>query len=104
MDEQPTRFYWDTHSPRSTLCNKWCKIHRYYDFHARWHMWLPHTWNYHSNTHGWRNVEVFVGPPGYYPKKPTPLQWEDIQRVCPHTQTDLTCNTCLRHTFRPREF
>lgn len=60
---------------------------------------------YHfKGTAGWHHVTVFVGPPGYCPKKPTLEQMTNMSMYCPHTQGQLTCNTCLRHTFHPYTF
>lgn len=88
---------------RKECKNNYCRIHRYYAFDAGFHVPLPNTWNYLSSRFGWVRQIVHVGPPGYYPPKPKADEWQSMQRHCPHTQMDLTCNTCLRHTFRPLE-
>jgi hypothetical protein len=87
------RFEWSDH-----LCTKYCKVHYYWDFDTENHRPLPTSYNILMQA-GWMNQMVFCGPPAYYPKKPTPDQWEDMRRECPHIQMDLTCNTCRRHTF-----
>jgi len=83
-------------------CDKYCKVHYYWDFETQRHEPLPTTYNVRSQA-GWRSQVVWVGPPGYYPYRPTPRQLASFTRDCPHAQMDLTCNTCLRHMFRPME-
>jgi hypothetical protein len=88
------------HTEWPYACDRYCKIHYYWDFDAEAHQSLPNTWNMKSES-GWRSQVVWVGPPGYYPKKPNRSEWDQVRMICPHEQMDLTCNTCLRHTFRP---
>jgi len=83
-------------------CDRYCKVHYYWDFETERHESLPNTWNV-KNQSGWRSQVVWVGPPGYHPYKPSSAEWEAMRRMCSHTQMDLTCNTCFRHTFRPME-
>lgn len=79
---------------RTRCRNQFCKVHYYWDFVLRDHYPYPlrlgSTW-------------VYVGPPAYYPRKPLEHEQAAMNRQCPHTQMDLTCNTCLRHMFRPLE-
>jgi hypothetical protein len=97
----------NNHVPHVGGCREWCKIHWYYDFAAQDRLpyptrvyWpLPST----DNKKQWGNTLVHVGPPGYYPKRPTQIQMTNMAAYCPHTQGDLTCGTCLRHTFHPLE-
>jgi hypothetical protein len=93
----------DNHQRGEKPCDRWCKVHNYFDFNVGMHLSLPTTHAFHSNTYGWVRNSVYSGPPGYYPKRPDVRQWDSIRRACPHRQTDLTCNNCLRHMFRPRE-
>lgn len=51
-------------------CWRWCKIHHYWNFEVEDHVPFPARYNYHSNTHGWVNAEVWCGPGGWYPKRP----------------------------------
>jgi 5-methylcytosine-specific restriction endonuclease McrA len=87
------------------VCNRWCRIHWYYDFETGMQESLPREFYFMTgppvNGHNqWGKAWVVVGPPAYYPKKPTAEQWEDIRRVCPHDPPQLTCNYCRRHEFR----
>lgn len=88
------RFNWADHE-----CNRWCKVHYYWDFESDMHMPLPNTYHFKAEN-GWHHATVFVGPPAYYPKKPSDLQWVNIRMICPHNPPQLTCNTCRRHEFR----
>jgi hypothetical protein len=88
------RFEWSDHE-----CSRYCKVHYYWDFETESHRPLPTSYNY-LMTAGWVHQSVFVGPPAWNPKKPTPHQWEDMQVTCPHDPPQLTCNTCRRHEFR----
>jgi len=81
------------------ICDQYCKVHWFWDFDSESHVPYPRLWNIKMQA-GWTKVTVYVGPPAYYPKKPTQEQMTNISAYCPHTQGDLTCNTCLRHTFR----
>lgn len=91
------RFDWTDHE-----CNRYCKVHYYWDFEAEAHTPLPTSYNILTQA-GWINQSVFTGPPGYNPRKPTPEQWDSMRMVCPHNPSQLTCNTCRRHEFRPLE-
>jgi hypothetical protein len=84
------------------ICDRFCKVHYYWNFETERHEPLPTSYNVKSSA-GWRSQVVFCGPPGYLPRKPTKDQWEAMERECVHTQADLTCNTCLRHVFHPLE-
>lgn len=84
------------------VCDKYCKIHYYWDFNTERHEPLPQSWSVKSQA-GWRDQVVWIGPPGYYPKRPVPSEWSQMALACPHEQLDLTCNYCLRHTFHPME-
>lgn len=86
----------------SSSCTRWCKVHYYWDFDLEAHVPLPTTFNYKGET-GWHHVTVYVGPPGYLPKKPNDSQWNSMLMVCPHEQMSSTCNTCFRHIFHPLE-
>lgn len=88
------RFNWADHE-----CNQYCKVHYYWNFEHEQHRPLPTTYNYLTQA-GWVNQTVFVGPPAWFPKRPTPEQWEAMRMVCPHDPPQLTCNTCRRHEFR----
>lgn len=83
-------------------CDRYCKVHWYWNFETRDHEPLPNAWNIKREA-GWVRITVHVGPPGYFPKKPTYDESVNMRMTCPHKQIDLTCNTCLRHTFRPME-
>lgn len=91
------RFNWADHA-----CDRWCKVHFWWDFDNSMHTQYPQPvyWRQHDV---WARCLVFIGPPAYFPKKPTVDQWKAMRMTCPHDQGDLTCNTCQRHTFRPRE-
>jgi len=84
------------------VCDRFCKVHYYWDFETERHEPLPNAWGIKTQA-GWKQQVVWVGPPGYHPYKPDKTQWENMRMDCPHEQADLTCNTCLRHTFRPYE-
>jgi len=84
------------------VCDRWCKVHWYWNFDTERSEPLPTSYNIKSQA-GWRNQVVWVGPPGYKPYKPLPPEWADMRQNCAHGQMDLTCNTCLRHMFRPLE-
>lgn len=90
------QFNWADHE-----CSRWCKVHYYWDFEMEDHFPLPNSYNIMTQA-GWLRSTVFVGPPAWCPKKPTPDQWQQIRMVCLHTQKDLTCQTCHRHDFYPR--
>jgi hypothetical protein len=90
----------DYHEPGT--CRRWCKVHWYYDFYTRSHQPYPVRVRYQTGDQKWVSVWVYCGPPAYYPAKPTPRQWEQMRMNCPHTQLDLLCDMCLRHTFRPK--
>jgi hypothetical protein len=90
----------DIHLPGT--CREWCKVHWWWSFEADDHRPYPQE-RYWKQDNGWAHVKVWVGPPGYNPKKPNDDQWNSMRMVCPHEQMDLTCNTCLRHMFRPLE-
>lgn len=92
----------DFHRPKDCP-NRFCRVHFYYDFDAGMHLPLPNSWRYFTSTLNWVHVTVYCGPGAWLPKKPTYDEWEAMKRECPHPQMDLTCNTCLRHTFRPLE-
>ena len=83
-------------------CNRWCKVHNWYSFDLDMQVPYPETKNIQTSTHGWLRIEVAVGPPAYYPKRPTPGQLAAMQMVCPHDPPQLTCQTCHRHDFYPR--
>src|SRR4051812_9763921 len=89
----------DFHRPKDCP-NRFCRTHFYYDFDAGYHLPFPNEWSYLSSLRGWMNVTVYCGPGAWFPKKPTQEQMTNMVAYCPHTQGDLTCNTCLRHTFR----
>lgn len=85
-------------------CNKYCKVHYYWDFEADMHLPLPTSYNFLTSGFGWVTAPVFTGPPGYNPRKPTYDQSVNMLMHCPaHIQIDLTCDFCMRHTFRPYE-
>lgn len=89
-------------------CRQWCKVHWYYDFETGQHAPYGREFFFQIgppvNGHKqWGRAWVHCGPPGFYPKRPLANEWAQIQMECPHEQADLTCNTCLRHTFRPHE-
>jgi hypothetical protein len=84
------------------VCDEYCKVHWYWDYESKMHIPYPGTWDIKMEA-GWVKATVFVGPPAYNPKKPTQQQMTNMEMYCPHVQGDLTCNTCLRHTFRPLE-
>lgn len=90
----------DMHRPDS--CAQWCKVHWYWDFHTESHQPYPREayWRDVRNDR-WVRMTVFVGPPAYYPKKPSREQMTNMAAHCPHTQGNLTCNHCLRHSFHP---
>jgi len=88
------RFEWSDHE-----CNRFCKVHYYFDFEYDSHMPLPHAWNIKTQA-GWLHQTVFCGPPAWLPRKPQPLELEGMAMVCPHDPPQLTCNTCRRHEFR----
>lgn len=95
----------DDHNDR---CPRFCKTHWYYDFGTQTHAPYPAPAYFQTGppVNGrkqWGTTTVFVGPPAYYPKGPSIVELANMQMQCPHTQTDLTCNTCLRHMFRPLE-
>jgi hypothetical protein len=92
----------DPHDTFPYACDKFCKIHYYWNFDRERHERLPTAYNIRMQS-GWRSSPVFVGPPGYKPYRPLPVEWVAIRRDCVHEQMDLTCNTCLRHMFRPLE-
>lgn len=52
-------------------CNKWCKVHMIWDFDLGQNVSYPQQFNILTSTYGWLNVDVFVGPPAYYPKRVT---------------------------------
>lgn len=91
----------DIHLPES--CDRFCKVHNYWDFESQQHLRLPTVYNILSSRRGWVSQRVHVGPPAYYPRKPTYNQAVIMNMRCPHDQMDLTCSTCLRHTFHPLE-
>lgn len=84
-------------------CDRYCKVHYYWDFASDRHEPLPTTYNILTSSFGWLNAPVFVGPPGYYPRKPTQAQMTNMEAYCPHTQGGLACGYCLHHTFHPYE-
>lgn len=100
MTRRRTDFIFDMHVEDDANCSRYCRVHRYYDFEFQTHARFPVTRNFHSNTHGWLSRPVYVGPGAWLPKKPTQAQMTNMQANCPHTQGDLVCNGCLRHTFR----
>jgi hypothetical protein len=84
------------------ICDEYCKVHWYWDFEIEAH--VPYPWErWWRQNNQWIRMRVHVGPPAYYPAKPTQEQMTNMEMHCPHEQMDLTCNTCLRHTFRPME-
>lgn len=91
----------DLHDP-SVGCWQWCRIHWYYHHASKKHMPLPDKFWFKVRDK-WQSAIVHIGPPAWYPKRPDYRQWEAMRMECPHHQADLTCNTCLRHTFRPWE-
>lgn len=91
------RFEWSDH-----VCSRWCKVHFWWDFEDDRHVEYPQPVWWRQDD-AWARCLVFIGPPAYYPKKPTAEQLAVMNMRCPHTQGDFTCNTCLRHTFRPPE-
>ena len=82
------------------VCDQYCKVQWYWSFENERHMPLPSVWNIKTQS-GWVKATVHVGPPGYYPHKPDARELANMRMECPHAQADLTCNTCLRHVFRP---
>lgn len=98
-------FAYDPENHKPHECWRWCKVHWYWDFKEEDHILLPAEFYYQdgppvNGKRQWVSVVVHVGPPGYCPKKPRPDQWQNMFMRCPHHQGDLTCNTCLRHSFR----
>lgn len=79
---------------------KWCRI--CWDANYGKHQQYPVNRYIRSNGQ-WKNVAVYCGPGAFYPYAPTREQRKHMSWTCPHPQMDLTCNACLRHTFRPRE-
>lgn len=79
---------------------KFCRIHWFWDFQAGEHTPYPGAWNILTSRRGWVNQRVFCGPAAWMPKKPTRDHLSDMRHHCPHVQVDLTCNYCMRHTFR----
>ena len=51
-------------------CNKWCKVHMIWDFNLRQNVSYPQQFNILTSTFGWLNVDVFIGPPAFFPKRP----------------------------------
>ncbi len=90
------RFEWAAH-----VCGRWCKVHFWWDFQQDCHVPYPQPvfWR-EEDLPTWARCLVFIGPPGYYPKRPSPLQWADMEAFCPHDPPQLTCNRCRRHEFR----
>lgn len=93
------RFEWS-----HPICNRWCKVHFWYNFVLSEHMPYPEVRNILTSTHGWMHVNVHIGPPAWLPKRPSPVQLAGMEMVCPHDPPQLTCQTCRRHEFRPLLF
>ena len=84
------------------ICDEFCKVHWFWDFHSKSHVPYPGVWNIRMQA-GWVKASVHVGPPAYRPYRPIPPEWSQMGLVCPHEQMRLDCNFCLRHMFRPME-
>lgn len=97
--------------PPGHQCSKWCHIH--WDANYGEHVRYPHkvsirlvTFAEAASTPPERryfNAVVHIGPAAFFPYRPDHDQMRDMRATCAHSQMDLTCNTCLRHTFHPLE-
>lgn len=101
-------FSWQVTHTMDSPCNRpWCRLHWYTrwdpDAHAMDHLRYPGSFNYQTSPGVWHRAWVYCGPSAFYPKRPSDAQWQTIRMSCVHVQADLTCDTCLRHTFRPLE-